>query len=160
MSNGLSKMHLVNARCIAGRPFVDLSKQVIVSANKELERHGLWLKRHHELYSESLKECQRQLERRNVIDTCARVILLPINLLVSACAALLNRAWALTRHFRLRAELQSRINAMDQFSVRRLPEAPRRNARPLASGPTQTRLPQFSKRDGKLKAHARSMTAT
>jgi hypothetical protein len=128
MSNASAKSHFLYPEGVAYNPGVDRSKRLVFSATRDLERHEAWLKRHHELYSESLQECQRQLERRNVIDACARAILLPITLLVSVCAALYRWAWVLTRRFQMRIELQSRINAMDQLSPRRLPGVPWRAA--------------------------------
>jgi hypothetical protein len=127
MSNVSAKIHL---GALADRPSFDRSKQLVTSANRELERHQLWLERHHELYSESLEECQRQLERRNEIDACVQAILLPINLLISVCTVLFHRAWVYAHRFRLRAELQSRINAMEQLSRRQLPQALWRAASP------------------------------
>jgi hypothetical protein len=136
MSNAPAEVHFFETTGVAVKS-PELSKRAVVSANTELERHELWLKRHHELYSESLKECQRQLERRNIIDACVQAILLPINLLVASCSALFQGARGLTRRFQLRAELQSRINAMDQLSLRRLPRAPwhtaEKSARPKSS---------------------------
>jgi hypothetical protein len=118
MSDASAKIYLDGAKAVAARPSVHWSKQVVASANRELERHQLWVERHHQLYADALNDCQRQLERQNLISACIRAIILPLKLLASVCAASLHSAWALPRRFRMRAELQSRINAMDQLTVR------------------------------------------
>jgi hypothetical protein len=118
MSDASAKIYLDGAKAVAARPSVHWSKQVVASANRELERHQLWVERHHQLYADALNDCQRQLERQNLISACIRAIILPLKLLASVCAASLHSAWALPRRFRMRAELQSRINAMDQLTAR------------------------------------------
>ena len=112
MSNVSDKIHVVDAKITAAT--VACSKEVVVSANRELERHELWLERHHEVYSETLKECQRQLRRQNLISACKQTALLPIRLLASGCTALFRGVRAHPRRSRRRADLQNRIDRMEQ----------------------------------------------
>ncbi len=130
MSNVSDKIHLVDAKTAAAT--VAWSKEVVVSANRELERHELWLERHHKVYSEALKECQRQLKRQNLISACKRTALLPIRLLASGCVALFRGVWAYPRRPRRRADLQNRIDRMQQRR-RFVQQAPRRNAASIST---------------------------
>lgn len=129
MSDLSAERHVQSVGAMSSHLHVNRSKQLVSSATRELQRHEVWLRRHHELYSEALKECQRQLERGNVIGACARTILFPVTLLVSVCAALIKMRWAVTRRAETRAELQRRINTMDRIRSRQLPQAPRHHPR-------------------------------
>jgi hypothetical protein len=126
------KRHLLNGGGISPNPQVSRSEQLVSSAPRELQE--AWVRRHHELYSESLRESQRQLERRSVIDACARAILFPVSLLVSVCAAVSHWTWALTRRIQMRHELQKRINTMDRIRPWQLPQAPWHQASQLPTG--------------------------
>jgi hypothetical protein len=130
VSNVSDKTHLVDAKTTAAT--VAWSKEVVVSANRELERHELWLERHHEIYSEALKECQRQLKRQYLISACKQTTLLPIQLLASGCVALFRGVRAYPRRSRLRAELQNRIDRMEQRR-RFVQQAPWRNAASIST---------------------------
>jgi hypothetical protein len=118
----IDETHLIDARAPAVRATVDRSKDVVASANRELDRHRLWLERHQTLYSEALKECQRQLKRRSLIRAIKQTPLLPIQLLSTLCVAGFHAAWGYPHRLRPRAKLQNRIYAMEQLSGRRLPQ--------------------------------------
>ncbi len=126
MSNVSDKIHLVDAKAAAAT--VAWSKEVVVSANRELERHQLWLERHQEVYSEALKGCQRQLKRQYLISACKQTALLPIQLLASGCVALFRGVWAYPRRSRLRAELQNRLDRMEAVQ-----QAPWRSAASIST---------------------------
>jgi hypothetical protein len=112
VSNVSDKIHLVDAKTAAAT--VAWSKEIVISATRELERHELWLERHHEVYSEALKQCQRQLKRHYLISACKQTALLPIQLLASGCVALFRGVRPYPRRSRLRADLQNRIDRMEQ----------------------------------------------
>jgi len=105
-------LQLVDGEVPIARATVDRSKAALDSARMELEKHRRWLESHQELYAEALKGCEQQLKRRAFINACKQVALVPIELVASAGAGLFHTAFAHSRRDRLRAELQSRIQAM------------------------------------------------
>jgi hypothetical protein len=158
MSNVPDKNQIIDAKAAALRATLDRSKAAVAVASRELERHHLWVERHRALYTELLEDCQQSLKRRLLISTWKQTVLLPMQLLASACVAGFHWAWAYLHRFRLRAELQSRINAMEQLSRRRLPQAPSRTA----AGPsTQTnRMPVHHSQSVKPRTMIRSISAS
>lgn len=128
--------HPLNVGDVSSNPRVNQSKQLVFSATSELQRHEVWLRRHHELYSDSLRACQRQLERLNVVQACARAIFFPVTVLILACAVLIHRTREFMRGVQMRSELQKRINAMDRIRPRQLPQAAWRQSK--QSDPTVT----------------------
>jgi hypothetical protein len=128
----ISDRSLICREPVAARATITRSNKVVFSANGELSRHRLWMERHHELYSEALKACQRQLRRQNYINACKEVVLLPPRLLLSACVALLHGACAYPRRVQRRVNLQRRIYAIDDLCKRRAPEPAWRTAKKIA----------------------------
>jgi len=144
MSNAPDKNHIIDAKAAALRATIDRAKAAVVSASRELERHHLWVERHRALYSEALRECQHQLKRQNLIRACKQAALLPIQLLVVISVAMFRRACAYRSRFRLRAELQNRIDRMEQR--RRFPrQAPWRAAVPPSTPITRESVHQSQK---------------
>jgi hypothetical protein len=107
-------IHLVDEEAPAVRANVERSKAAVVSAKMELDNHQRWFEGHQELYAEALKGCKRRLKRQAFISACKQTVLLPIQLLASACLSLFHAAWAYPRRFRLRAKLQNRSYATEQ----------------------------------------------
>lgn len=101
-------VQLVDGEVPIARATVNRSKAAIDSARMELEKHQRWLEAHQELYAEALQGCEQRPKRRAFINACKQVALVPIKL----GASLLHAAFAHSRRDRLRAELQSRIQAM------------------------------------------------
>lgn len=130
--------HLSDAiRLMDGTRFIDTkvaaveatvyrSKDVVASANRELERHQQWFECHRELYAEDLKRAERQLRRLGVLRSCKQTVIFPMRLAASAGVTLLHAArGALTnraKHKQLRPPFQKndkavnhRVNAVAKF---------------------------------------------
>ena len=80
---------LIDAKVAAVDTTVDRSKDVVVSANRELERHQQWLERHSEVYLKELKWAQRRLRRHDLIRACKQAVMVPMQLVSSGFVALL-----------------------------------------------------------------------
>ena len=131
--------HLSDAiRLMDGTRFIDTkvaaveatvcrSKDVVASANRELERHQQWFECHREFYAEDLKRAERQLRRLGVLRSCKQTVIFPMRLAASAGVTLLHAAQgALT-------------NRAKHKSCGRLS---RRTTRPLITGSTPS--PSFN----------------
>ena len=106
--------HLINAKVAAVETTVDRSKDVVVSATKELERHQQWLERHREVYLKELKWAKRQLRRHDLIRACKQVVIVPMQLVSSGFLALLPGARRTLAKRAIYEQLQNRINAVDR----------------------------------------------
>ena len=125
--------HLSDAiRLMDGTRFIDTkvaaveatvyrSKDVVASANRELERHQQWFECHRELYAEDLKRAERQLSRLGVLRSCKQTVIFPMRLAASAGVTLLHAAQgALTnraKHKQLRPPFQKNDKAVNPGST-------------------------------------------
>jgi hypothetical protein len=135
-----NKIYLADRRA-AVRATVERSKDLISSANRELDRHQQWFERHRELYREALEGFEHELKRLGLIGACRQTAKFRAHLVSSVCVALLHgakRVLTNPHRFRMRVKLQNRINALDQLSWRRLlQEVPRGTVTPPAVKPMQ-----------------------
>ena len=99
----LDARQLIDAELPALTATVDRSRAAVGLAKTDLDEHRRWLERHHELYSEAVKGCERTLKRQSFIQSCKNTALLPMQLLASA--------W---KGRSRRAELQKRIYLVEQ----------------------------------------------
>jgi hypothetical protein len=118
--------HFIDTKVAAVEATVYRSKDVVASANRELERHQQWFECHRELYAEDLKRAERQLRRLGVLRSCKQTVIFPMRLAASAGVTLLHAArGALTnraKHKQLRPPFQKndkavnhRVNAVAKF---------------------------------------------
>ena len=112
----MGRTHLIDAKVAAVETTVDRSKDVVVTANAELERHQQWVERHREVYLMELKWAQRQLRRHDLIRACKQVVKRPIKLLSFGFVALLPGAKKTLANRAKFERLQNRINAVDRPS--------------------------------------------
>ncbi len=108
--------HLIDAKVAAVDTTVDRSKDVVVSANRELERHQQWLERHREVYLKELKWAKRQLRRHDLIRACKQAVMVPMQLVSFGFVALLHGARSTLANRAKQERLQNRINAIDHPS--------------------------------------------
>ena len=106
--------HLIDAKVATVETTVDRSKDVVVTANAELERHQQWVERHREVYLIELKWAQRQLRRHDLIRACKQVVIVPMQLVSSGFLALLPGARRTLAKRAIYEKLQNRINAVDR----------------------------------------------
>ena len=107
---------LIDAKVTAVDTTVDRSKDVVVSANRELERHQQWLERHSEVYLKELKWAKRRLRRHDLIRACKQAVMVPMQLVSSGFVALLPGARRTLANRAKYEQLQNRINAVDRPS--------------------------------------------
>jgi hypothetical protein len=102
---------------------VGRSKEVVASANRELDKHKQWLEQHRSPYVQALDGCLRKIERRRLIRACGQAILTTARVLSSVCRTSLHTALRrLTDprdlQWRVHEQLQKRIDAMDPLTAK------------------------------------------
>jgi hypothetical protein len=108
--------HLIDTKVTAAETNVDQSKDIVVLAKRELERHQQWLERHRELYLKELIRAQRQLRRHDVIRACKQAVMVPMQLVSFGFVALLHGAGSTLANRAKQERLQNRINTIDHPS--------------------------------------------
>ena len=100
----------------AAKAAVERSKAAAVTARMDLEKHQQWLGHHQELYTETVKGCERHLKREAFIAACKQTAWVPVQLLTTAWSGLSHAALAYPRRRSLRASLMDRIQGLDHPS--------------------------------------------
>jgi hypothetical protein len=96
VSDPLDIIYLIDAKVAAVRGIVARSKEVVVSAKEDLDKHERWLQRHRVLCLEDLKRHQHRLKRQRTIRACKQTAMPLVLLVPSLCVALFRGAiWAL-----------------------------------------------------------------
>ena len=92
MSNPLGIVRLIDARLAVVPAIIARSKQTVIAAEKDLDQHRKWVRRHRDLSAADLKRHQRRLRRRRVIWACQRAARTLVLLVPSLGMALLRGA--------------------------------------------------------------------
>jgi hypothetical protein len=122
VSAALDEIQLTGARGLAVGSTVGRSREVVASANLELDKHKQWLEQHHSLCVDVLDGGQRKTDRRRLIRACGQAVSTTARFLSSVCSTSLHSALRrLTdpRDFRrqVHEKLQKRIDAMDPLTT-------------------------------------------
>lgn len=122
VSAASDEIQIIDRKGPAVSATVGRSKEVVASANRELDQHKQWLEQHRPPYVQALDGCLARLNVRCLIRACGQAILTTARVLPSICRTSLHTALRRLAHprdfqLRLHAQLQRRIDAMNPLAT-------------------------------------------
>jgi hypothetical protein len=100
----------------AAKATVERARTAAATARGELDKHQEWLSQHQEVYTKTVKRCDRRLKRQAFIEACRQTAWVPVQLLTAAWSGLSHAALAYPRRRSIRVKLKDRIQELNHRS--------------------------------------------